>query len=160
MRKLQLSEWASVAEVISAIAVVVSLLYVGYQVNQNTKETRAANRQQLVDRAQSALVAAATSPELAGAVSKAANGTKLSQLELSQYGFFVRGMLKDMEEAYLLYQEGRLDETYWETRAAVVLSYMARTPARDAYRRDKRLGILHVSFVEWLDQAIQERYEG
>lgn len=36
MRKLSLSEWASVAEVISAVAVVASLIYLAIQVRENT----------------------------------------------------------------------------------------------------------------------------
>lgn len=159
MRKLQLSEWASVAEVISGIAVVFSLLYVGYQINENTNETRAANRQQLVNRTQSAVIAAATSRELAEAISKATAGTMLSPVESTQYEYFMRGMLKDMEEAYLLHREGRLDAAYWETRASIAVWYMGQTPAREVYRRDKTLGILHTGFVEWMDKSIEERYE-
>lgn len=101
---------------------------------------------------------AAANPELAGAISKVVDGTTLTSLELSQYGYFVRGMLKDMEEAYLLYREGRLDEEYWQTRAAIVVAYMGQTQARDIYRRDESLGALHAGFVQWLDQAIEERY--
>jgi hypothetical protein len=51
MRRLTLGEWASIAEIVSAVAVVISLIYVGYQINQNTEEVRASNRQELVDRA-------------------------------------------------------------------------------------------------------------
>ena len=40
--RLKLSEWASIAEIIGAIAVIVSLIYVGYQVNDNTSAIRSA----------------------------------------------------------------------------------------------------------------------
>ena len=36
MRKLQISEWGSIAEVVTAIAVVISLIYVGLEVQRNT----------------------------------------------------------------------------------------------------------------------------
>jgi hypothetical protein len=65
MRKLNLSEWASVGEIISAVAVVTSLVYLGAQVEQNTAEVRSANRQQLVSRAHLGVMMTATSPELA-----------------------------------------------------------------------------------------------
>jgi len=154
----KLSEWASVAELVSAIAVVVSLLYVGFQINQNTNEVRAANRQQLVSRAHSAVTAIATSPELAGIMAKVGEGSTLTSTELSQYGYLVRGVLYDVQEAYLLYQEGRLGEEYWNTRAALVEAYLAQTPARNVYHRDKSLGALHPEFVQWLDSALEERY--
>ena len=40
--KLKLSELASVAEIIGAIAIVVSLIYVGIQVNDSTRAVRSA----------------------------------------------------------------------------------------------------------------------
>jgi hypothetical protein len=157
VRKLRLADWASIAELISAIAVVISLLYVGLQVNENTNEIRAANRQQFTNRAHSATMQAATSPALAGAIAKVADGTTLNSVELTQYGYFIRGMLKDMEEGYLLHREGRLDEEYWKTRSALVQAYMTQTLARDIYRRDKILGVLHTDFVQWLDRTLEER---
>lgn len=46
VRKLTLADWANIGEVIGAIAVVISLLYVGIQVCEHTEEMRATNRQQ------------------------------------------------------------------------------------------------------------------
>jgi hypothetical protein len=65
MQKLKLSEWASIAEVMGAIAVVLSLIYVGLEINENTTEVREANRQQLVNRSFSATGRVAESPSLA-----------------------------------------------------------------------------------------------
>ncbi len=152
MRKLQLSEWASFAEIISAIAVIISLLYVGYQINENTGEVRAANRQQLVSRAHSATIGIASSPELSGVIAKVADGAELTPLEHSQYAHAVRAVLYDVQEAFLLHREGRLDEEYWKTRTALILAYLAQTPARDVYLQDKSRGILHADFVKWLDR--------
>ena len=41
--KLKLSDFANIAEVIGAVAVVVSLIYVGMQVNDSTRAVRAAS---------------------------------------------------------------------------------------------------------------------
>ena len=41
--KLKLSEWANLAEIIGAFAVVVSLLYVGIQVNDSASAVRSAS---------------------------------------------------------------------------------------------------------------------
>jgi hypothetical protein len=45
MSKLRLSDWASIAEVVGAIPVVISLACVGVQINGHTVEVRASNRQ-------------------------------------------------------------------------------------------------------------------
>ena len=52
MTKRNLSDWASVAEIISALAVVASLLYVGFEIQRNTKVGLASNRQAIAARAQ------------------------------------------------------------------------------------------------------------
>lgn len=65
-------------------------------------------------------------------------------------------MLYDIQEAYFLHEEGRLDDGYWDTRAASILAYMRQDPARAVYGRDKAAGTLHARFVQWLDGALQE----
>lgn len=156
--KLKLSDWASIAEVVSAIAVIISLVYVGIQINENTGETRAANRQQLVSRAHLGTIAAA-GPESSAIFAEVTVGTALTPTELARYGFLTRTVLYDVQEAYLLYREERLDERYWNTRAAVALAFLAPTPARDIYRRDRSIGDFHTDFVARLVGAIEERYD-
>jgi len=46
---LKLSEWASIAEVLSAIAIVVSLVFVGLQISEGNRQTRAATVQSDLD---------------------------------------------------------------------------------------------------------------
>ena len=154
MTKLRLAEWASIAEVIGAIGVVISLIYVGVQVSENTDEIRATNRQELVGRAHTATNRIASSPELSQAISNIANGEPLTPSQQIQYGFFVRGMIYDVQEAFLLHQEGRLDQKYWETRAALIVSYMTQELAQSIYIRDRALGVLHEDFVLWADEEL------
>jgi hypothetical protein len=156
MRKLSLSEWSSVAQIVSAVAVFTSLVYLGVQVEQNTAEMRSANRQQLVSRAHSGVMMTATSPELATLFAKATSGTPLTAVEQTQYGYAVRAVLYDVQEAYLLHEEGRLDDGYWDTRAASIRAYMRQAPAGAVYSRDKAAGTLHAGFVQWLDGALLE----
>jgi hypothetical protein len=156
MNKLRLSDWASIAEVIGAMAVVISLIYVGFQIKANTIEVRATNRQELVSRSLIATHTAASSPELAGALAKAAEGAPLTPVELAQYRYFVRGMQYDIQEAYLLYHEGLLDEAYWLTRASKFRAYMQSSNGREVYKRHKTLGVLHADFVRWADQVLDE----
>jgi len=154
MSKLKLSDWASVAEVIGAVAVVISLVYVGIQINGNTIEVREANRQELVNRSFVATGRVMENPELAGIMVKVAEGTPLSPQESMQYSYFVRAMLYDVQEAYLLFREDRLDDGYWETRRAIFRQYMSSAPALAVYQRDKALGALHREFVEWADGTL------
>jgi len=154
VRKLTLADWANIGEIIGAIAVVISLVYVGVQIRENTEEMRAANRQQLIGRAHEATAGFALSPELSAVMAKVAAGDSLTSGEQVQYGYSIRSMLYDVQEALVLNREGRLDDAYWETRAAVARSYMSSPLARAVYERDKALGTLLPVFVAWMDESI------
>jgi len=154
VRKLTLSEWGNIAEVISAVAVVVSLLYVGYQVSENTGEMRAANRQQLVNRSHSASLLMATNKDLAAVLAKATAGEPMDATERRQLTSAIRAVLYDTQEAFLLNREGRVDEGYWATRGALVSLYLANAAARSAYEEMESRGLLLGDFTVWVDGII------
>lgn len=152
--KLSLSEWANLAEVVGAAAVVVSLLFVGVQVRDNTAEIRATNRQQLVGRAHEATRSFAVDPGLATILAKVESSESLSDAEAIQYGYLIRATLYDVQEGFVLNREGRLDDAYWATRAAVARAYLAQPLARQIYERDKAQGTLMPDFTDWVDQSV------
>ena len=154
MVKRTLDEWASIAEIISAVAVVISLVYVGYQVNENTGEIRASNRQQLVNRSVDATLGFATNTELAAVIAKVRNGGELDGKEYTQFSYVVRGVLYDVQEAFLLHREGRLDEGYWSTREKLIISYLDPPIARQIYEENKVSGVLHPEYIRWLDAVL------
>ena len=45
----KLSDWASIAEILSAVAIVISLIFVGLQISDGNRETRAATTQAAMD---------------------------------------------------------------------------------------------------------------
>jgi len=155
--KLRLADWANIGEVIGAIGVVVSLVYVGAQIRDNTEEMRVANRQQLIGRAHEATWRFALSPDLSTVLAKVSTGEPLTSVEEVQYGYLIRSMLYDVQEAFILNREGRLDDAYWGTRAALARSYLSTPLARSVYERDKELGTLLPDFVAWMDQSVINR---
>lgn len=156
MSKLRLADWANIAEVVAAVGVIFSLVYVGFQVSENTQEIRTTNRQQLIGRAHEATNRFAVSPQLSTIIAKVADGDSLTSSEAVQYGYLIRAVLYDIQEAFVLNREDRLDDAYWGTRAALAKQYMARPQARSVYERDKALGTLLPEFVGWMDQSLTE----
>ena len=45
----KLSDWASIAEILGAVAIVISLVFVGFQISDGNRETRAATTQAALD---------------------------------------------------------------------------------------------------------------
>ena len=147
---------ANIAQIISAIAVIISLLYVGYQIKQNTGEIRSANRQQLLSRSMSVTLAFGA-PEWSRIITMLRTGGTLSAAEMTQAEYIVRTVLYDVQEGFWLHKEKRLDDAYWKTRSQMILSYLETAIARDIYRRDKSIGVLDRDFVQWLDGALKQR---
>ena len=68
--------------------------------------------------------------------------------------FILVSVLLSIVSAFLLYQDGRLNRGYWETRAALIKSYMTQEFARDIYIRDRASGLLHKGFLAWADEVL------
>ena len=138
--KLKLSEIASIAEIVGAIAVVISLIYVGFQLNDSTRAVRSATANE-ISTAMSAWYVNVGSSEQASRVffDGMTNPESLSRHEMTQYIYMTHGMFLEYQAAFYLSQEGTLDLklreslvntvagvrempgflTYWEQRQAL-----------------------------------------
>lgn len=158
MRKLTLAEWGNIAEVIGALAVVASLLYVGYEIHRNTKVGLAANRQAIADRAQELALYSGEIGINRLIFNENVNNTELTEAELNRLAAYVGALLRTTEEAFLLYRDGLLDEEYWATRAGVALTILRSRQARAFYTQTSEAGFYTSDFVAWMDKAIAEKY--
>src|SRR5436190_11128897 len=113
---------ANVAQVISAIAVIISLLYVGYQIKQNTDEIRSANRQQLLSRSMSVTLGFWGSRMLADNHAVEGGRRPLGSRDDASGIYLAYGPIRRTGRL-LASQEKRLDDAYWSTRSEMVLSY-------------------------------------
>ncbi len=108
--KFKLSELASVAEIIGAVAIIVSLIYVGVQVNDSTRSVRSATANE-------------TFAALSSWYSELGNNRESSEIfyhgmtdpdsltpeELFQFVMNVNGIFLQYQAVYYLSQEGTLD---------------------------------------------------
>ena len=158
MIKLKLSEWASIAEIIGALAVVASLFYVGYQIKRNTEVGLAANRQSIATRAQELALYSANVGIHKLIFATNIDSTQLSELEQDRLIGYVGALLRTTEEAYLLYRDGMLDEEYWGSRANVMLTILRTEITRKIYYKTKEGGFYTGDFASWVDKALLEKY--
>jgi hypothetical protein len=96
MRKLDLSKLAAISEIVAAVAVVFSLLFVGYSIKRNTDEMHSSNTNFLP----SILV-------------KVAQDEALSEIEKIQYVNLQHRFLTVWEIAWTQYNSGLLDFDEW-----------------------------------------------
>ena len=109
----KIEKWAHIAEIVSAIAIVMSLIYVGYQVRVNTITLRNGTQQSLlalghdwdgwlVDR------------DFADVIARGNDDySLLSSAEKLQYGKYVGTGLNVWEYAFYSFRDGMMKEDFW-----------------------------------------------
>jgi len=113
MRKLSLSDWASVAEILGAIMVVVSLLFLAYQVNQNTSEIRSANENTAYDRIDSLNNSLTSDPALASLFAKRVYDLDIEPGPEAQLLIVLRREMNQWEQFYYWHEHGIVTSGMW-----------------------------------------------
>ena len=151
---LKLSDWANIAEIVSAIALVLTLLYVGYELRLNTMESRLANIHAMTAQSQAIALAIATSSELSKSL--ALPFQELTRPQVARIRMLLSTALRGAETAHILYSDGLLEERYWRGKAEEVLILLEDRDWQKHWRR--RRDYFDRDFATWLDQAIVDRY--
>ena len=112
----KLSDWANIAEIIGAAAIVISLIYVGIQVSDSTRAVRSATANE-TSAALSSWYAQLGTDQQASTVFLDAmtNPESLSREELFQFVVQLHGLMMEYQAAYYLSQEGTLDTELQES---------------------------------------------
>ncbi|HSG97001.1 MAG TPA: hypothetical protein VLA11_03335 [Woeseiaceae bacterium] len=113
MAKLGLSEWANVAEIGAAIGVIISLIFVGLQLQSNTEATEAATREAINQKDLAYLSLRLDSSVLAKANAKLDNGETLSPLEDSQLVHQEYVNFVSFEHSFYQFRKGALEAQEW-----------------------------------------------
>ena len=108
--ELKLKDLASIAEVIGAIAIFISLIYVGIQVNDSTRAVRSATANELAASLSALYAEVGIDPKASLVLLDGfANPELLSREETAQFVYMVHGLFLQYQAAYYLSQEGTLD---------------------------------------------------
>ena len=111
--KPSLSDIASIAEIAAAIGVIVSLIFVGLQINEGNRETRAATAQALFD---SEMFMSKTFVEHAGTWAKVLAGTPLEEGEEERKAINLYNMvIMESENRFNQFRSGYIDAAAWQS---------------------------------------------
>ena len=117
---LRLVEWSAVAQIVSAIAVVVSLIYVGLELNRNTVSLRASTFQTAADSVTGFSAMVAAQPDLARIWTEGLQDLEsLMPDERVRFYFLMATVGRRIESAFVQRQAGILDRDQWATFASV-----------------------------------------
>ena len=116
MKKLTLSEWAALGEVIGTVAVVISLLFVAYSINRNTEAEQASSENILFERHTDLANQFLIDPSLAELMVKKRHGkVALTATEAIRWEKYELNMLDIWALAHSRYQRDLLSEDQWQT---------------------------------------------
>lgn len=149
------SKLADFSEIISSVAILITLIYLTIEINQNTNALNAQSRETVLVAAQEELRIFMENPQLGQNLSSTSPLTTEEQIELDAILTIV---LRTREFSWLQYQDGTIDKLQWETEYAVLLAIL------DAQRTRQWWGVMgrHVfgqNFVSFIDQTIQDNPE-
>ena len=146
-----LDAFAAIAEIIGAVAVVVSLLYVGGEVRRNTAATQAATYQEAVRASNEYLLALALDSALTDIVLRAeADPTSLTAAEARRYFSYHRVFWRNMDNAYVQHERGVLADSEWEVYRGVACDARIYAPA---WSWDLHRDALSPDFVALMDEC-------
>jgi len=135
---MKLKKLSELSQIVSSIAIIGSLIFIGIEVNQNTKATRASIRQSLATNDITYLSTFLNSVIIAEANAKQLNNIELTTTEFEQMVSqqYVNFMV--FENAHYNYQQGFLEAELWDRYRNIIAGNMLADPhAREAWKRNQ-----------------------
>jgi hypothetical protein len=137
MRKLSIGEWASLAEVVASLAVVISLAFVGYSIQRNTDEVRAAQANYMYTASREIDLAVASDPEWSRIIVEGRTGGALTPAEWQRYDGYVVSVLDLWDQLLGRYEDDLVDSKVFEGWDAYFEEFTKRHVTADVWGRIK-----------------------
>ena len=162
---MKLQKWALVAEISGAFAVVLSLVFVGYQLKQGNEETALNTQalelnayQQLIERIADFNLSTIEYPELRAVRAKVEAGETLSQDEGDIFNAFLFLAYRNGDLAYMQFERGIIDEERLRSGMGLLVNYL-EFPAVQAHWERAKSGFVP-SYRAYIDSLIAELETG
>lgn len=134
MRRPTLGEAANLAEIVAAVAVVISLVYVGRELQSNTAAVKAASMQAVFGASSETLLTFAADSDLARIrLMGNRDPSRLTETEAFRFGVFARQFWLMMQNVYFQNELGVMDARVWQSYRRIVCDVWALTGWRTTW---------------------------
>lgn len=116
------SKWSAIAEIISSIAILVTLIYLSIQTQQNTAAIQANTRQTMITTDVETLKAGMDYPST---LVKMRKGEELTEEEKNRIVSWLIMLVRTREYQWFQYKNGLLDKQAWEAYLSGIASNMS-----------------------------------
>jgi alpha-amylase/alpha-mannosidase (GH57 family) len=147
------SKVADLSEILSSIAIVVTLIYVTIEIGQNTAAIRTQTAQSILEAGQSELMAFIEHPDIALGIAMTGPLTPEQNVKLDA---FLANAMRSREFAWLQYKNNTLGEASWNGEAAVLSVYLDSSRIRTWWDKLGR-HYMDSEFVQFVDLMIEEK---
>lgn len=156
--KLKLSQFASLAEIVGAFAVVASLIYVGIQVDDSNRAVRSASINDANVAVQEWYIQIGSDEQTSREFYKSLMSEESSSKEAEfQFMMMHHGIFLGFQNSYLMAEEGTVDSELVDGMTAAILT-VKDTPGFKRYWRQRRT-LLHPRFVRYVEELVQQEGE-
>ena len=119
--KLTLGNLAHLAEIIGAVAIIISLIYVGQELNANTAAVQAASLQSVTNASSASMLAVVENEDFARIrVQAMRDPSQLSETEQLRWFLYQRQMWLHFQNVWQQWELGTLDNGIWEGYERVI----------------------------------------
>jgi hypothetical protein len=151
---MSLTDLASLGSFVSAVAVLISLIYLSLQVKQAERNQQASIRATRVTRIVDIYMRLAE-PSLSDAMSNASAGANVSDTEVRQFVFYCGARFYQAEDSFNQFQEGLLDQRAFDSLVAGLKNSLSE-PGMRAYYKRHRDSFANGNFIEFMDKLVAE----
>ena len=152
MNKSRLGEFAQIAEIVAAVAVVLSLIYVGRGLNDNTSAIRATSVQTITNGTRETLVAVAMDEDLSRIIQIGEmDRSALTDAEAYRFNLFNRQRWLFLQSIWIQRNLGVLDNMVWVAYERVICEVLNRPGNQEGW--PNHMIVLEPNFVDLVEEC-------
>lgn len=147
---MTLTDISDIAQILAAIAVIPSLIFVGLQMRQNTRAVRAATSQAHASTYLDVMRSIGDSEEVSRIMMVGVySPEKLSDTDMFRFMILLATQFRFFDASYTQYRDGQLDEAHWRSIEQMILNNNGAPGYRIWW--ELRKNTLSGAFCAWYD---------
>ena len=144
----------AIGEVVGAVAVVVTLLYVARQIHQANSQTQAGARYSFLEAYGHMNSSITESKEVASIFRRGFSGEKLDEDEYMQFFALTGQFLNTWSVLFDLHEDGLLPENQWSMVRKDIITMLSEPGGKAFWKKHGRFGV-HEAFRDAVDEVLE-----
>jgi hypothetical protein len=149
---MSIQDWGAIGEIVGAIGVIASLIYLASQIRLSNKHAASASLQGMAERAEARMLSMAINPQLADLHKRWLSNDELDENEILRATAWFMTWLTDVEECYRQANIGLIPTSALRTRLKNIVQLME---SRYAYQTWEQMrSLMDPDFVAWFTSEL------